>query len=261
MDRRAAALLIAFLVILGRTSISQSAPFTLPTNDIAILSYTGYENRHAAPGNATIGVGDVFEGVIQFQTLRNATGSVDLSSQFADMELTGRFQFQVIGGGPNNHLEFGAGQFRLFVGSGAARNFDGSALDAVGRATDGQLWLSVSPGGFFESVNDPFNGAPRNRAWLDVTENLTGYALGHVAFPTVLGKDPTHIWQGAIHGDHPVQAYFEDFPGPSDLPQYSFKIHGDVFLYAVPEPGTVGLLISGLIFLARYLKPKSNVSC
>lgn len=52
-----------------------------------------------------------------------------------------------------------------------------------------------------------------------------------------------------VHGDHLVRAYFEDFPAPSDVPTYSFKIHGQIYLKPVPEPSSLVLLMSGMILL------------
>jgi hypothetical protein len=119
-------------------------------------------------------------------------------------------------------------------------------------------WLEVLPGGFFQSVNDPFNGAPQNRAWLDITSNFTGYNLAPAPFATLLGRDPTHLYNGILQGDHFVDAYFEDFPTPSDLPDYSFQIDGQIYLFPVPEPSGIVLMISGLLVLGGWLLIRSK---
>jgi hypothetical protein len=116
-----------------------------------------------------------------------------------------------------------------FSGSSLAResaDFDPATANAATRATDGAPWLEILPGGFFQSVNDPFNGAPRNRTWLNIASNFTGYYLAPALFATLLGKEPTHLYNGMLQGDRFVQAYFENFATPSDLPNYSFKMQG-----------------------------------
>lgn len=260
MKRKAFQLFAMFLVHTAWfvPHVSRAQPITLPVDDIAVLTYSGYETRHAARANTAIGVGDVFDGIVQFGTIRNAAGTADLSGQLSSKELTAHFQFHVISASAPAHLEFAPDFFRLFVGSGTTKNFDAAAPDAVARATDGELLLEVLPGPFFESVNDPINGAPTNRAWLNVTNNLTGYDLGDAQFPSLLGKDSSHVFGGQRHGDHLVQMYFENFPGPSDLAQYSFGIRGDVYLHPIPEPSTFSLLAAALIGFGIHLRKEKH---
>jgi hypothetical protein len=52
-----------------------------------------------------------------------------------------------------------------------------------------------------------------------------------------------------VHGDHLVRAYFEDFPTPSDLANYSFTIRDQIYLHPVPEPSSIVLMILGLVRL------------
>ena len=242
---------IVSVSVLFCADVSAARPIALPVGDIAVLDYAGYETVHHVDGNTTIGSGDIFEGLVQVQHIRNAQGTVDLSAQLSESELTGTFLFHVSAASPPAHLEFAPDLFRFFVGTGAARNFDSTAIDAVARATDGTLWAEVAPGGFFESVNDPFHGAPRNRTWLNVTQNFTGYSFASTSFPTLLGEDPTHLYNGVTQGDHVVQSYFEDFPAPSDLPGYSFKVVGQIYILPVPEPNSLILSLSGLVLLIR----------
>lgn len=248
---------IAATILLCLADDSSGQPITLPVGDLAVLNYSGYETVHHANGNTSIGVGDVFDGIIQVQSIHNAHGTVDLSPQLSFTELTGAFQFHITAASSPAHLEFAPDFFRLFSGTGVSRNFDPAAPDAVTRATDGVPWLEILPGPFFQSVNDPFNGALRNRAWLDLTGNFTGYNLASAQFPTLLGRDPTHLYNGMLQGDHFVQAYFENFPAPSDLPGYSFQIHGQVYLLPVREPAAIVLMISGLIIMTGYLLLRS----
>jgi hypothetical protein len=243
---------IAATVLMCLADVSSGQPIALPVGDLTVLNYSGYETVHHVNGNISIGLGDVFDGIFQVKSIRNIQGTVDLSPQLSFTELTGAFQFH-ISAASSAHLEFAPDVFRLFAGTGDSRNFDPAAANAVTRATDGVPWLQILPGGVFQSVNDPFNGAPRNRAWLDITSNFTGYNLAPALFATSLARDPTHLYNGLLQGDHFVQAYFEDFPTPSDLLNYSFQIHGQLYLYPVPEPSGIVLMISGLVVVGRYL--------
>ena len=249
---------IAGTVLLCLANISSGQPIALPVGDVAVLNFSGYESVHHVNGNTSIGLGDVFDGIFQVESIRNTHGTVDLSPQLSFTELTGAYQIHVSAASPPAHLEFAPDFFRLFVGTGPSRNFDPAAANAVTRATDGVPWLEVLPGGFFQSVNDPFNGAPRNRTWLDMTSNFTSYNLARAPFASLLGRDPTHLYDGLLQGDHFVQAYFEDFPVPSDLSDYSFQIHGQIYLNPVPEPSGIVLMMSGLVVLGGYLLRRSK---
>ena len=249
---------IGATVLLCLADISSGQPIALPSGDLTVLNYSGYETLHPVEGNTSIGVGDVFEGIFQVQSIRNTSGTVDLTPQLSFTELTGAFRFHVSAASSSAHFEFAPDFFRLFAGTGNSRNFDPAAANAVTRATDGVPWIEILPGGFFQSVNDPFNGAPRNRAWVDITSNFTGYNFARAPFATLLGRDPTHLYNGMLQGDHFVHAYFENFATPSDLREYSFQIHGQIYLNPVPEPSGIVLMISGLVVLSRYLVKRSR---
>jgi hypothetical protein len=244
--------------VLASPAATRAASISLPVGQIARLDYTGFETFHDLNSNGIADAGDFFDGIVQFQSIKNATGTIDLSGQLATQELTGNFRFSVIGGSSiSGHIEFGllpTDFFRLFVGTGATKNYDPTAPDAVARATDGVPWLSILPGGFFESVNDrPPGGATLNRAWMSVATNATGYGLVAVPFPTLLGEDPSHTYLGASHGDHAVQMYFENsVSGSSTVPGFTFSIFGPIFLDAVPEPSSLTLAgLGGLTLLGH----------
>jgi hypothetical protein len=251
-------LVLAALVFPGA---ARAALITLPTGQIAQLNYTGYETFHDQNHNSIADAGDYFDGIFNIRSITNAPGTLDLSGQLADRELTGAFRFTVIGGSSSSgHFEFGllpGDFFRLYVGTGATKNWDPTAPDAVARATDGQLWLAIEPGVFFESVNDRQpSGATLNRAWMNVSTNNTAYGLAAEMFPTLLGEDPTHTYQGLTEGDHAVQAYFENHvAGLSDVPGFTFQIFGPVYVAAVvPEPSTLTLASLGALGLLVHAR-------
>lgn len=261
MSSRNIALLVGLVLTLGDTlgtSLVHAAPITLPVNDITVLTYTGYETFHNVNMSRNVGPGDFFTGLFQVQSIANASGTLNLSSQLATSELTGAFSFHVTGGSSTSgHLEFGLAPgdfFSMFVGTGATKNYDPAASDALARATDGQRWVSLLPGHFFVSVNDLIGGAPVNRAWANVAENDTGYLLGAEKFLDLLGKPAQNTYGGVTHGDYAAQLDFENHSALSDLPQYTFKINGFVYIEAVttPEPSSLALFALGGLALASW---------
>src|SRR3954468_16974707 len=81
---------------LGIPVPTRAALITLPVGQIARLDYTGNELFHNVNGNGAADAGDFFTGIVQFQSIRNATGTVDLSNQLADKELTAAFSFSIV---------------------------------------------------------------------------------------------------------------------------------------------------------------------
>src|SRR5687768_11808266 len=183
------------LGLLGLISPSQATPLLiLPTGEITRVSYTGDEVFNDVNGNGLLDTGDVLEGVAAARRIQGATSGTDFSGQLADMELTSHYRFSVIDHSSDfAHVEFGLlpGQFfNFYVGQGAAKNFDTSSPDAFARASDGELWLSIRPESFFESVNDKkADGTMLNRGWANAAINRTGYTLNDDLLRTILGKD------------------------------------------------------------------------
>jgi hypothetical protein len=255
---------IVGLGLLGLISPSHAMPLLiLPTGEITRVSYTGEEVFNDINGNGLLDTGDVLEGVAVAHRIQGATSGADFSGQLADVELTSHFRFSVIDHSSDfAHLEFGLlpGQFfNFYVGRGAAKNFDPSSPDAFARASDGELWLSIQPEFFFESVNNRKpDGTTLNRGWANIAVNNTGYILSDNLLRTLLEKNALHIAGGQSHGDHATQAIFDDhFQGLSPFfPQFTFNVLGEFNIFAVPEPSTWLLLLIGAGAGFRFRKPR-----
>lgn len=246
----------------GVISVCQATPLiVLPAGEITRLHYTGQELFIDSNKNGRPDAGDGFEGVVSINQISGATSGADFSSQLADKEITSHFRFSITGNSSDfSHLEFGllpGDSFNLYVGQDSSKNFDFSAPDAYARASDGQLWLAIQPGPFFESVNDrQSNGATVNRAWADIATNNTGYLLASDLLRTLLGKDAQHSSGSQIHNDHSVQAIFDNrVAGPSPYsPQFTFNIFGELDIFPVPEPATWLLILIGMGAGANFSK-------
>jgi len=251
------------LVLGSMLSVCLAAPIiTLPVGEVTRLSYTGQERFNDTNNNNRPDVGEVFEGVASVTGILGATSGADFSSQLANKEITAHFHFTVTGHSNDfSHLEFGllpGDFFNLYVGQGASKNFDPSASDADARASDGQLWLGIQPGPFFESVNDRQpDGSTLNRAWADITANNTGYLLPQEFLRALLGSDPQHFIGTQSHGDHAVQAIFDNrVAGFSPyFPRFTFSIFGELDIFAVPEPATWLLILVGMATGIFFAKP------
>jgi hypothetical protein len=241
------------LSIQAAPSRSMAGPIDLIPGDITQLAYTGYETFHNVEGLGAVVPGDYFDGIFQVQAITNPGGSINLSGQLAQVQLTGYFRFTVTGGSSSSgHIEFGLNPgdgFSFYVEPAGVNAFNPSSPNAVALATSGTPWLALQPGSFFDSVNDVTNGVPLNRTWADIALNQTGYGFGLDTFATQLGVDPTHTYNGVKLGDDVVQAFFENHSAASDLAGYTYKINGDVYVNAIPapEPASLLLVATGLL--------------
>src|SRR5688500_4428070 len=196
------------LSLIGLSSECFAIPLImLPAGEITRFTYAGQEHFIDTNENNLFDAGDIFEGVVSVNQIWGATSGVDFSSQLADKEITSHYRFSVTGNSDDfSHLEFGllpGDSFNLYVGQGSSKNFDPSTPDAYDRASDGDLWLGIQPGVFFESVNDrQSDGTTLNRAWFDIAVNNTDYLLASDLLRTLLGKDAQHSIGAHTHHDH-----------------------------------------------------------
>ena len=251
----------------GVLNVCHSTPLiVLPAGEITRLNYTGQELFIDSNNNKRPDAGDVFEGVISVNQISGATSGADFSGQLADKEITSHFRFSITGNSSDfSHLEFGllpGDSFNLYVGQVASKNFDPSAPDAYARASDGQLWLGMQPGPFFESVNDrQSDGTTLNRAWADIAVNNTGYLLASDLLRTLLGKDALHSIGGQPHNDYSVQAIFDNrVAGLSPFfPQFTYNIFGEFDVFPVPEPATWLLILIGMGVGTNFSKTRGRL--
>ena len=255
------------LVLGSMPGVCFAAPIvTLPVGEVTRLSYAGQERFNDTNNNNRPDVGEVFDGVASVTRIFGARSGADFSSQLASKEITAHFHFSVTGHSSDfSHLEFGllpGDFFNLYVGQGISKNFDPSASDADPRASDGQLWLGIQPGLFFESVNDRQpDGSTLNRAWADITVNNTGYLLTPEFLRTLLGNDAQHFIGAQAHGDHAVQAIFDNrVAGFSPyFPRFTFSIFGELDVFAVPVPATWLLILAGMATGLIFAKPRAGL--
>lgn len=233
----------------------------LPTGEITKLTYDGEEYFYDNNNNGIPDEGDVMEGIAIITSIEGIDSNQSYSHQLKTREITVVFRFTITAGSiyPDGHIDFSLVEgdfFRLYVGVGNRKNYDPLATNAWDRAADGSLWISMESDTFFESVNDvQSDGSTLNRTWADLANNNTRYAFLHGLFPTRLGLDPSHVFDGQPRGDIPSQLYFENFVhGPSANPDYTFDISGHFYVEAA-APGNQQQLeqLATLIKLAQTL--------
>jgi len=286
MMRRAGTAGVLFVLVFLLSIISSayaSGPIELitETGEINKLKFVNYENFWEPEGqkNDMVDEGDWFEGIFKVQSISNIPGSMDLTSQLNDIELTGHFKFSVVGdssrpmfgAGHNDYalLENGGGGtsdfIKFYTGSGADKNWDPSAGElgnnAIDRATDGDLWLSIMPSEFFEGVNDAFNASYNfAESWANVTVNNTGYTILPQLFPAIF--DPHsyyngHTNMGETHDSHTSDIYFQNHTSGSDIPQWQIRSEDPVYMAVAPEPlSSILFVVGGVTLGLRSFRKK-----
>lgn len=212
----------------------------LPVGEMTKLTYIGEEYHIDNNQNGIPDEGDVMTGIAIITDIEGYESEQSYSHQLKTREITVVFQFTITAGSmADGHIDFSLVEgdfFRLYVGVGNRKNYNPLASNAWDRAADGHPWISMESGTFFESVNDfQPDYTTRNRAWADLTSNGTRYSFLHTLFPTRLGLDPSHVFDGQPRGDLPSQLYFENFiDGFSANPDYTYAIRGHFFVEAAP---------------------------
>lgn len=260
----------------GLAGPAEAKPVTLLEGAITKLKYVNYEDWldiNVPGGDGVINAGDKFEGILKVESITNVSGSVSLSAQLGAKEVTGSFRISVVGGaivpGGSGHVDLAlvpGDFFRFFVGTGATKNWDPAAGDAVARATDGVLWADILPGTFFEGVNDtiifPFSFS-LSKNWADITTNLTEYTIVPLLYPEVIplpGAAP-HTFLGVPHfAGHVADTFFTShLTFPSDIPAWDIKSEDPLYVFAVvPEPATLLLLGAGLFGAGLIARRRSR---
>ncbi len=242
-----AAIVVVALAVTSGSASATNLEFStrliqLPIGEMSKLTYDGEEYHYDNNNNGIPDEGDVMEGIAIITGIRGVDSEQNYSHQLNTREITVVFRFTITAGSiyPLGHIDFSLVEgdfFRLYVGPGHSKNYNPLAADAWERAADGSLWISLEPEAFFESVNDvQSDGSTLNRAWANLANNQTGYVFVESLFPTRLGLDPSHVFDGQPRGDIPSQLYFENFiDGASANPDYTFAISGHFYVEAASE--------------------------
>jgi hypothetical protein len=255
---------ICLAVVALFATTATAVPITLPTEQVAKLKFTNFENVVDNNKNGIIDTGDDIIGILQVTSI-GTIGSPNLyNGQLGAKELTGYFQISVVGGsvsGPfPQHVDFAlqSGDFiNLYVGTGATKNWNpgvGGVANDITEASDGLLWASVTSAapGFYQAVGDTSapggSGDTVNTNFANLTVNNTDYVFIPQLFSTLGIGDPTaHTYLGTFFPDVLAEVFFKSrLFVPSGISNWQFRSEDPMYLWAVPEPGTFVLLGAGI---------------
>ena len=249
---------ICLAVVALCATTATAVPVTLPTGEPTVMKLRNFENILDTNGNGVFGdVGDDLEGIIIFTSIGTIGNPNLLSAQITggNLEVTGYFKLSIVGGvagGP--HADFaiqaGEGIWAYYDTSpdwspGAASN---AATDIM-NATDGMLWVSVTPTapGWYEGVGDIVGPQLVNVNFANLTVNNSGYKFLPQLFGALVGDPTAHVYLGNAHADHKVDVMFKSrLFAPSGANGWAFRSEDPLYLWVVPEPGTFVLLGAGI---------------
>jgi hypothetical protein len=234
-----------------------AVPITLPTGEVTKLKFTNFENILDSNKNGILGdVGDDIEGILFVTSVGTITNPNLYNAQLASRELTGYFHISIVGGVVGgNHVDFdlsdSADKIELYVGTGATKNWtagSGVATD-ISNASDGALWAAVyaDPNGWYEAVGDLVGSDFVNTNFANLGVNNTGYTFLPQLFYPLTGDPTAHTYLGNFHADHKVDAMFKSrLFSVGVAPGWYFRSEDPMYLWVVPEPGTITLLGVGI---------------
>lgn len=253
-------LLLIFLMV----NVAFALP-VIPTNEVSEWKLTNFETFIDNNNNGLIDAGDDVYGIMKITTINNLAEDITTFNQNSGQgEISGEFQFSVTGGsidatpGSSGSLSFAleTGDY-WYLNYSTTENWDGT----VANAQDGDLWIDIRPGTFYEGVNNSAGLTSLNFNWANLTTNNTGYTFVPMDWPSANGSlDLGHV--GGIidhsHG-HVSEIYMETKLTPllNDPNGWLFSSQDPLNAYVVPEPGTMILLGFGLLGFAGAIRRKS----
>lgn len=244
---------MAIVALLATTAVA--GPISLPIGEVAKLKFTNFENVLDTNQNGIVGdVGDDVVGIL-FTTSIGTIGVPNLlNGQLASRELTGYFHLSIVGGvAGGNHVDFDLvdsnDMIELYVDFSKDWTAGSGVATDIANATDGALWAAVyaDPNGWFEGVGDLVGADFVNTNFVNLGVNNTGYTFLPQFFFPLTGDPTAHTYLGNFHADHKVEAMFKSrLFAPSTAANWSFRSEDPMYLWSVPEPGTIVLLGAGI---------------
>lgn len=239
-------------------------------DEITKMKFTNFENWIDQDGDGMISAGDDFFGILTMTTITdvNSTAGSTTWTDAGPDEITGVFQISVanvsnpfspdlalpLGSSETVQFEMNTGDFiRMFYDTTPDFDPDLPLLQSIATAADGDLWMAVEAGDYIDGYNETTPTTSNNFNWADLTVNNTGYTIVPLLWKESLGSiNP--------YGSYVADLYFEtklEFLLPGAVGDWRYKSEDPVYLFATPEPGTMGLLGLGLLLGARFVRRRN----